>query len=527
MSQTYALSSETSFSKANIEDTTILLGNLSTAANRLLRATLQNLGYLAQNLPHANLDAFHLGREYSNKGQCNPVYFTVGNLLAFLEDLHYEQGLSREYIVAHYAFITAGSCGPCRFGMYESEYRLALEGAGYKGFRVILFQQSLNQNSKDSGLNFSYYFFLSLIEAVMLADHLNEMRYRLEPYEKNKGEVAETFEKSLRLLENHLLTEKWQHPFEAEGGLLYAFYHKVLRVKQKKLLRRIAHSFEKIELELNKVVPVVKITGEFWAQTTEGDGNFQMFNFLKSEGAEVLVEPISGWLLYLLWLEMQLRGEKRGGKSKDRSLWGWLRLQGEWLSFQVKMRLAVFLFAWRYKKLGKLLGNFTRPLVSMHKLASFSRPFIDVRYDGGEGHLEIAKNIYYSQKGLAHMVLSVKPFGCMPSTISDSVQNKVIEKFPGITFLSVETSSEGKINAYSRVQMQLTQARAKAKKETENALGHFREKKIFFALRSHPQRHNAKNLKLVLKASGMPAAKLARIVQNGFYRPLASAAKER
>ena len=32
-------------------------------------------------------------------------------------------------------------------------------------------------------------------------------------------------------------------------------------------------------------------TGEFWAQTTEGDGNFNMFAFLEKGGAEVLVEP--------------------------------------------------------------------------------------------------------------------------------------------------------------------------------------------------------------------------------------------
>jgi len=35
---------------------------------------------------------------------------------------------------------------------------------------------------------------------------------------------------------------------------------------------------------------IVKITGEFWAQTTEGDGNFNMFRFLQREGAQVLVD---------------------------------------------------------------------------------------------------------------------------------------------------------------------------------------------------------------------------------------------
>ncbi len=38
-------------------------------------------------------------------------------------------------------FLTAGACGPCRFGMYVTEYRKALRDAGFDGFRVMLFQQ--------------------------------------------------------------------------------------------------------------------------------------------------------------------------------------------------------------------------------------------------------------------------------------------------------------------------------------------------------------------------------------------------
>ena len=48
-----------------------------------------------------------------------------------------------------------------------------------------------------------------------------------------------------------------------------------------------------IEIDRMRVRPIVKITGEFWAQTTEGDGKFNMFRFLEREGAQVLVEPIA------------------------------------------------------------------------------------------------------------------------------------------------------------------------------------------------------------------------------------------
>ena len=63
------------------------------------------------------------------------------------------------------------------------------------------------------------------------------------------------------------------------------------------------------------------------------------------------------------------------------------------------------------------------------------------------------------------MVLSLKPFGCMPSTQSDGTQSAVMNHFKDMIFLPIETSGEGEINAHSRVQMALGEAKAKAKLE--------------------------------------------------------------
>jgi hypothetical protein len=68
------------------------------------------------------------------------------------------------------------------------------------------------------------------------------------------------------------------------------------------------------------------------------------------------------------------------------------------------------------------------------------------------------------------MVLALKPFGCMPSSQSDGVQSVVVNRFPEMIFLSIETSGEGEINAHSRMQMALGEAKIKAKAEFEQAL---------------------------------------------------------
>jgi hypothetical protein len=70
----------------------------------------------------------------------------------------------------------------------------------------------------------------------------------------------------------------------------------------------------------------------------------------------------------------------------------------------------------------------------------------------------------------AHMTLSVKPFGCMPSArVSDGVQSAITEKLPGTIFCPVETSGDGRVNFYSRVQMYLFKAKQAATTELERA----------------------------------------------------------
>jgi len=69
------------------------------------------------------------------------------------------------------------------------------------------------------------------------------------------------------------------------------------------------------------------------------------------------------------------------------------------------------------------------------------------------------------------MVISIKPFGCMPSSgVSDGVQALVTARFPEVEFLAVETTGDSAVNAYSRVQMALFRARAKAQAEFDEAL---------------------------------------------------------
>jgi predicted nucleotide-binding protein (sugar kinase/HSP70/actin superfamily) len=123
-----------------------------------------------------------------------------------------------------------------------------------------------------------------------------------------------------------------------------------------------------------------------------------------------------------------------------------------------------------YHRTIKHMGNTAHHLVPQKELSRLAHPFYHQLARGGEGFMEVGKNVYYTVNHLCHMVLALKPFGCMPSTQSDGVQSRVVNKYKDMIFLPIETSGEGEVNAHSRVQMALAEAKAKARAEFQSVL---------------------------------------------------------
>ena len=487
--QHYKGCEERAFTREQRAHTTVLFGGLTWSHERLIHGAWEGLGYKCEVVPAPDVKAFQLGKEYGNNGQCNPTYFTVGNLVQYLQTLE-SNGMKRQEINDKYVFVTAGACGPCRFGMYEAEYRLALRNAGFNDFRVLLFQQAggLSQEDVDAGLEMNLDFFLGLLNAMNMGDMLNELAYMIRPFEVEKGKTGEVLEwardylhdvlrddkpsrlgaRVHRVLERLNLREKTDYILKFGKQLTTDYYTNALR--------EVRRRFEEIEVDHFRVKPIVKVTGEFWAQTTEGDGNYNMFPFLEREGAEVIVEPIGTWIMYMIHQRKQaMRDDKGIVEGQDPTPWWRLdkkvAVEMDQRKRWAKLTLAEKVFKREYAKLQETLGGgILHELADQYHLQRVGHPYYNSRAAGGEGHLEVAKNIYYSNKNLCHMVLSLKPFGCLPSTQSDGAQAAVTEHHRDIIYLPIETSGEGEINAHSRVQMALGNARIKARQEFAEAL---------------------------------------------------------
>jgi len=399
-------------------------------------------------------------------------------------------GLSAAGIVKKYAYFTAACGGPCRFGMYEAEFRTALTVAGFQGFRVLSFSQDrgIFASTGHSGLQFSADFGWNTLHAFILGDLLNAAQHRLKPFEIQAGATERAVANATEAIAEHF---QRNHGFELQdfvpasllpnaGSRWYRFPNSLGKLWSHlygnaltTVLPSAAQELGNVEVDWLRVKPVVKVIGEFWAQMTESDGNFRMLEFLEREGAEVSIEPISTWILYLLQ-QKNANAALRGQMARYTAPWtspkqavlARLASYGKRLGFSA----GASIYRHHFHHLAKLLGFPPQHLASQREVSRLAEPFCDPRLRGGEGHLEVAKTLYYTQKKMCHMVLALKPFGCLPSVQSDAVQASLVERFPEVRFLPVETSADGEIHAYSRVQMALYEPLAKASSEFEQIL---------------------------------------------------------
>ncbi|MFN7249386.1 MAG: 2-hydroxyglutaryl-CoA dehydratase [Anaerobacillus sp.] len=430
--------------------TTILFGGLTMAHDYLISGGLKGIGYNVAHLDCPDTDALRFGKEFGNRGQCNPTYFTVGNLIKHLTHLRDIEGKTKDEIVKNYLFVTSGSCGPCRFGTYVTEYRKALRDAGFDGFRVLLFQQQsgLKQaTGEESALKLDSSFFMTFLKGVLIGDILNAIGYRIRPYEVIVGATDEALERCKKLLYD---------TFSERKSIIAALY------RCRKILATV-----KVDRTIAK--PKVSIIGEFWAMTTEGDGNYQLQKFLESEGAEVEVQSLTAWILFLIWEGRYDTKKRMQLRNDDEGRFG---LKGKNPMKRLAMLKAADLTvrAW-FQAYAKIIGLYDYHLPDMDEVAAVANKHYNNQLRGGEGHMEVGKLILNVMKKKVNMTISVKPFGCMPSSgVSDGVQSLITERYPEAIFLPIETTGDGAVNVYSRIQMMLFKAKQAAQNEFKDAL---------------------------------------------------------
>jgi predicted nucleotide-binding protein (sugar kinase/HSP70/actin superfamily) len=295
------------------------------------------------------------------------------------------------------------------------------------------------------GLEINKDFVVGLLKAVLVGDAINQMWFKVAPYEVEPGATQRAKDEATAIVRKAL----------EEGTSTWM------------ALRRAKACFDAVECDFTRIKPMVKVTGEFWASITESEGNYHLKHWLMEEGAEVTQEPLTGWVEHLLFSREIESAERRGIVEGEKS--GLAALVDPWVREGKLMALRHTLNG-VYNLYRAALDFKPNDTVSNRTLADLADPYYNKRMGGGEAYMEVGNLINAAKKKKVHMMASVKPFGCMPSTASDGVQSRVMNDYPQVIFLAVETSGDSEVNFKSRVQMKLFEAKQKAREEAARVI---------------------------------------------------------
>lgn len=424
--------------KKDKKKVTILYNIIERRKSYFFRAFLKRSGYTFLDLGDHVKEDVRWGKEYGNRMECNPMYFTSGSIIRNLMKIHKETGLSKEEIVKKYVFLGGGGqCGPCRYGMYPQEYLKVLNDAGFKNFRILVFSSDLIKESSEHrpAFNFNLNLRINILITIVLADIMHIAECALRPYAKNKDEVYEVLNK-------------------AEKILLKAYMSRFYLFKLPGALKKVGKMFAEVK-KYKTTLPLIYITGEFFANLAHNDGNYNLRRFIMDEGCEVIPGLFTQRTLYDNWRRSQeaLRGIKYAESKNEKN---------EWKSSLRRQKISTFVINLFYRKYIKALnpsvfGGRT-DLMDLDELARIGHNYYHPEIFGGEGNLEIAEAIHFADT--VDGFISSKPFGCMPSSgVSDGVQAKILSMYPNLNFLSIETSGDNEVSILSRASMLILKAK--------------------------------------------------------------------
>jgi len=439
------------FTREERGEVTVLFGGLHWRVERLIQGAMESLGYRTRVLPTATRADLLTGREVADIGQCCPTSFTTGNLANLLRE---EAGrIGAEEVAKRYVYVTAGSCGACRFGQYHQSYELALRNVGLESFRMFLLDQgNPDQGAREGGgLELNIPFTVGAVWAVVMSDIVQDFEYQVRPYEVKPGETERVSRECIEYLYEVLLKRPWRG-----AGWGSALWH-VATPYFVDAMREVRRRFDAIEVDRLRVRPLVKITGEFYLQTVEGEPNYNIHRWLEAEGAEVYPAGITIWFDYLLRLAGQefedQFGLRRGARAK-----------------YALMRAAQAALNWTHARMRRAAGGVPRAMPDQRELRELAAPYYHSRLSGGEGDMLVGKALWAYLHKKAHMTCELSPYSCMPNTMSVGAMAAVIGRYPDLLYAPLEIKGDAEVHALSRCQMILTEAKKRAQREYDAVL---------------------------------------------------------
>ena len=398
------------FTKENKKTNVILAPSMTPIHFPMFQSAFVHEGFHLELLPHQGAEAIDNGLAYIHNDACYPAIMSLGQIITALK--------SGKYDINHTAVMVSQTGGCCRATNYIGMIRKALADANLGQVPIL----SLNAKGLNAHPGFSpgFGFWHRLAMAVIYGDALQQILYRIRPYEKIKGTAEGLF-------------KKWQAKCT----------HDLLRADiktYKKNIRNMIAEFDAVEID-ETVKPRIGLVGEIYVKF-HPIANNHIVRMIEEEGGEIIVSGLADFILYGL-LDNQFR---------------YKYLSGTWLSYFLS-KSAVKLIEW-YRKPYRNAVEKSRhfdPITSIYDIAKEAKKYLSLGHEAGEGWFLTGDMIDLMHRG-AKNIVCLQPWACLPNHVTGKGMIKTLKaSFPDTNIVAIDYDpGSSAVNQTNRLKLMLT-----------------------------------------------------------------------
>ena len=398
-------------------DYTILLPNMCSIHFEIIKNVFLNHGYKVELLTTTGREIVDEGLKYVHNDTCYPALLTIGQMMNALH--------SGKYDLNKVALVMTQTGGGCRASNYIHLLRKALQADGLGHIPVI--SLSAAGLEKNSGFRITLPMLRAALAGLLYGDELMLLSNQTRPYEKRAGETD-------------ALVAQWVGRLSELFRDRKAYQRRVMP----HWLEEIERSFASIPRENRPEVIKVGIVGEIYVKYSPLANN-HLEEFLASQGCEVMVPGLLGFLLYCT-----------DNPVEDIDLYGGTRFKR-----LTRLVAAKYLRGFEDELIRAVErgGNFTAPWPH-EKLFEAGKTVIGSGCKMGEGWLLTAEMVELISHGYSNIVCT-QPFGCLPNHIvGKGMIRKLRERFEGSNIVAIDYDPGAtRVNQENRIKLMLAVAR--------------------------------------------------------------------
>ncbi len=410
------------FTKEMKQNYTIIGPQMSPIHFDLIEPVALSEGYNLKLLRTATREDIEAGLRHVNNDACYPSIITVGQLVNAVENGECDPEKT--------ALLITQTGGGCRATNYIAFLRKALRDAGYPDIPVI--SVNLSGLEKNPGFKFTLSLIDKVLKVLILGDAIQNMLYRMRPYEINKGDTDRTYEKWRNIIKDTFA-----------GKRKYSY---------SRLMRDMVHDFDSIPIDEHTIIPKVGVVGEILVKF-HPDANNHVVDVIESEGCEAVVPGLVDFFLYSL----------NTGVFKHRNL-------GLPKKSEIISKMGVW-FIERYREpLRKELHaskHFEAPC-DIIELSKKAERVLSLGNVCGEGWLLTAEMVELIESGAPNIVCT-QPFSCLPNHVTGKGMIKELRRlYPQSNICPVDYDpGASEVNQLNRIKLMISSAKKNLTKDLE------------------------------------------------------------